>query len=68
MRKCHIYSNRMRIRIVKIKGRGRDRWSVTLRLKVVGKWKSKREVTVGSSGKKWEIGKWDGRWCDLMGA
>ena len=24
-RECHIYSNRMRIRRVKIKGRGRDR-------------------------------------------
>ena len=44
----------MGIRRVKIKGRGRDRWRVTLRLRVVENWKGKREVMVGSSGEKWE--------------
>ena len=51
----------MGIRIVKIKGRGR----VTLRLRVVEKWKGKREVMVESSEEKWEMGGWDGLWCDL---
>ena len=53
----------MGIRRIKIKGRGRDRWRVTLMLRVVERWKGKREVMVGSSGKKWEIGKWCGHWC-----
>ena len=51
-RECHIYSNRKEIRRVKIKRRGRDRWRVTLRLRVVKRWKGKREVMVGSSGEK----------------
>ena len=51
-RKYHIYSNRKEIRRVKIKRRGRDRWRVTLRLRVVENWKGKREVMVGSSGEK----------------
>ena len=34
----------MRIRRAKIKGRGMDRWRVTLRLKVVERWKGKREI------------------------
>ena len=42
----------MGIRIVKIKGRGRDKWRVTLRLRVVESWKGKREVMVGSTGEK----------------
>ena len=50
----------MKIRIVKIKGRERDRWWVTLKLRVVEKWKDNNEVMIGSSGEKWEIG----RWCD----
>ena len=50
----------MGIRRIKIKGRGRDRWRVTLMLRVVERWKGKREVMVGSSGEKWEIGKWCG--------
>ena len=50
---CHIYSNKMGIRRVKIKGRGRDRWRVTLRLRVMERWKGKRKVMVGSSGEKW---------------
>ena len=53
----------MGIRRIKIKGRGRDRWRVTLKLRVVERWKGKREVMVGSSGEKWEIGKWCGHWC-----
>ena len=53
----------MGIRRVKIKGRGRDRSRVTLRLRVVERWKCKREVIVRSSGEKWEIGRWCGRWC-----
>ena len=67
-RECHIYSNRKEIRIVKIKGRGRDKWRVTLRLRVVESWKGKREVMVGSSGEKWEIGRWYDRWCGSIGA
>ena len=46
----------MGIRRVKIKGRGRDRWKMTLSLRVVERWKGKREVMVGNSGEKWEIG------------
>ena len=42
----------MEIRRVKIKRRERDRWRVTLRLRVVENWKDKREVMVGSSGEK----------------
>ena len=57
----------MGIKIVKIKGRGRNRWRVTLRLRVVERWKDKMEVMVGSSGEKWEIGRWCGHWCGLMG-
>ena len=53
----------MRIKIVKIKGRGRDRWKVTLKLRVVERWKGKKEVMVRSSGEKWEIGRWCGHWC-----
>ena len=54
----------MGIGIVKIKGRGKDSWRVTLRLRVVERWKCKKKVTVESSGEKWETGKWRGRWCD----
>ena len=43
-REWHTYSNRMGIRRAKIKGRGMDRWRVTLRLKVVERWKGKREI------------------------
>ena len=50
----------MGIGIVKIKGRGRDRSRVTLRLRVVKRWKCKREVMIGCSGEKWEIGRWCG--------
>ena len=50
----------MGIRRVKIKGRRRDRWRMTLRLRVVEKWKCEMEVMIESSGEKWEIG----RWCD----
>ena len=53
----------MGIKIVKIKGRGRNRWRVTLRLRVVERWKDKMVVMVGGSGEKWEIS----RWCGLMG-
>ena len=59
-RKCHIYSSKMGIKIVKIKWRGRDRWRVTLSLRVVERWKDKREVMVGSNGEKWGIGRWCG--------
>ena len=45
----------MGIRRAKIKERGRDTWKVTLRLKVVERWKCKREIMVESSGDKWEI-------------
>ena len=38
--------------MVKIKGREIDRWRDTLRLRVVERWKGKREVMVGSSGEK----------------
>ena len=55
--KLFSYSNRIGIRRVKIKGRGRDRSRVTLMLRVVEKWKGKREVMVGSSGEKWRIGR-----------
>ena len=58
----------MGIRRIKIKGRGRDRWRVTLRLRVVERWKGKREVMVGSSGEKWEIGKWCDHWCGSIRA
>ena len=57
----------MGIRIVKIKGRERDRWWVTLKLRVVEKWKDNNEVMIGSSGEKWEIGRWCNRWCNSMG-
>ena len=53
----------MRIKIVKIKGRGRDRWKVTLKLGVVERWKGKKEVMVGSSGEKWGISRLCGHWC-----
>ena len=53
----------MGIKRVKIKGRGRDRWRIILRLSVVERWKGKREVMVGSSGEKWEIRRWCGHWC-----
>ena len=52
----------MGIKIVKIQRRGRDRWKVTLRLRVVERCKGKREVMVGSSGGKCEKSKWCGRW------
>ena len=58
----------MGIKRVKIKGRGRDRWRMTLRLSVVERWKCKRDVMVGSNGEKWEIGRWSGHWCDSTGA
>ena len=57
----------MEIRRVKIKGRRRDRWRVTLKLRVVERWKGKRKVMVRSSGEKWEIGRQCGRWCDSTG-
>ena len=53
----------MGIKWVKIKGRGRDRWRIILRLSVVERWKCKKKVIVESSGEKWETGKWRGRWC-----
>ena len=49
------------IRRVKIKGRKEDRWKVTLRLRVIERWKSKREVMIGSSREKWEIDRWCSR-------
>ena len=58
----------MGIRRAKIKGRGRDKWRVTLSLRVVKRWKCKREVMVGSSGEKWEIGIWCVYWCGSTGA
>ena len=58
----------MRIKIVKIKERGRDRWKVTLKLRAVERWKGKKEVMVGSSGEKWGIGRWCGHWCGLTEA
>ena len=58
----------MGLRIVKIKGRVRNRWRVTLRLRVVERWKGKNEVIVESNGEKWEIGRWCERWCVSMGA
>ena len=58
----------MGIRRIKIKGRGRDRWRVTLRLRVMERWKGKRKVMVESSGEKWEIGRCSGHWCDSTGA
>ena len=57
----------MGMRRVKIKGRRRDSRRVTLKL-IVERWKSKRKVMFGSSGEKWEIGKWCVRWCDSTGA
>ena len=45
----------MGIKIVKIKWRGSDRSRATLRLRVVERWKSKREVMVRSNGEKWQI-------------
>ena len=57
----------MGIRRVKIKGRGRDRWRMALRLRVVEKWKGKMEVMIESSGEKWEIGGWCGGWCGSIG-
>ena len=45
----------MGIRRLKIKGRGKDTWRVTLKLRVVERWKGKRKVMVRSSGEKWEI-------------
>ena len=57
-KESHIYSNRIGIKRVKIKGRERDRWRVTLRLRVVEKWKDKRDIMVWNSGEKWlEIGR-----------
>ena len=53
----------MGIGIVKIKGRGKDSWRVTLKLRVVERWKAKREVMVGSIGEKWEISRWYSHWC-----
>ena len=57
----------MEIRRVKIKGRRRDRWRVTLKLRVVERWKGKRKVMVRSSGEKWEIGRRCGHWCGSIG-
>ena len=48
----------MRIRRVKIKRRGRDRWRVILILRVVQRLKVKREIMVGSNEEKWEIVIW----------
>ena len=60
-KESHIYSNRMRIRRAKIKGKGRDKWRVTLKLRVVERWKGKRDLMVWNSGEKWlEIGRWCG--------
>ena len=58
----------MGIRRVKIKWRRRDRWRMTLKLRVVERWKSKRKVVVRSSGEKWEIGRWCGHWYGSKGA
>ena len=58
----------MEIRRAKIKGRGRDRWRMVLRLRVVERWKDKREIMVGSNGEKWEIGRWCSHWCGSIGA
>ena len=33
-----------------------------------GEIKGKRKVTVRSSGEKWEIDRWCGRWCGSTGA
>ena len=41
---------------------------MTLKLRVVERWKGKREVMVGNNGEKWEIGRWYDHWCDLTGA
>ena len=57
----------MEIKRVKIKGRRRDRWRVTLKLRVVERWKGKRKVMVRSSGEKWEIGRWCDRWYSSTG-
>ena len=51
----------MGIRRAKINGRGRDRWRETLRLRVVERWKGKRDIMVWNSG---EILLEIGRWCD----
>ena len=58
----------MRIKRAKIKGRRRNRWRVTLRFRVVERWKGQREIMVGSNGEKWEIGRWCDRWCGSIGA
>ena len=57
----------MGMRRVKIKGRRRDSRKVTLKLRVVERWKSKRKVMFESSGEKWEIGGWCGGWCGSIG-
>ena len=43
MRELEIYSKRIGIRKLKIKGRWMDKGRVILRLRVVEKWKGKRE-------------------------
>ena len=54
----------MGIRRAKIKGRWRDRWRVTLRLRVVERWEDKMDIMVWNSGEKWlEIGRWYDCWC-----
>ena len=45
------------VKRAKIERRGMDRWRVTLTLRVIERWKGKREIIVGSSGEKWEVGK-----------
>ena len=48
----------MGIRIAKIKGSRRDRWKVTLMLRVMERWKGKRYIMARNSNEKWlEIGK-----------
>ena len=56
-REWYTYSNRIGIRTTKIKERGRDRRKAKLSLRVVERWTSKREIMVGSSREKWEIGR-----------
>ena len=55
-------NNRMEIRRVKIKEKRKDRWRVTLKLRVVERWKGKMDIMVGNSGVKLlKIGRWCGR-------
>ena len=61
-KESHTYCIRMKIKRAKIKWRGRDRWRVTLKLRVVERWKGKMDIMVGNSGVKLlKIGRWCGR-------